>query len=158
MNEGQFTAKISNYGLQETKNGNVMAVVQFEFEDSESKRHKLSWRGSFNGGALEWTLKTLLICGLTGNDPTVIADGPSSGVLNMEKEFNITIKHEIGTDGKAYWKVAWVNEVGFSNLLTKAGAVAKLGDLRAQVAALRKETGYDKKAEIKQEKLEEIPF
>lgn len=158
MNEGQFTARISNYGLQETKNGNVMAVIQFEFEDSESKKQKLSWRGSFNGGALEWTLKTLLICGLFGNDPTVIADGPSSGALNMDKEFNITVKQEYGQDGKAYWKVTWVNEVGFSNLLNKAGAVAKLGDLRAQVAALRKETGYDKKPEIKQEKLEEIPF
>lgn len=158
MNEGQFTAKISNYGLQETKNGNVMAVVQFEFDDTESKRQKLSWRGSFNGGALEWTLKTLLICGLIGNDPTVIADGPSSGALNTDKEFNISVKHEIGNDGKAYWKVSWVNEVGFSNLLNKVSAVAKLGDLRAQVATLRKETGYDKKSEIKQQKLEEIPF
>lgn len=158
MNDGQFIAKISNYGLQETKNGNVMAVVQFEFEDHEHKRHKLSWRGSFNGGALEWTLKTLLICGLYGNDPTILADGPQSGALNTEKEYNITVKQEIGPDGKSYWKVAWVNEVGFSNLLSKAGAVAKLGDLRGQVAALRKETGYDKKPDIRQEKLEEIPF
>lgn len=158
MNEGQFIAKISNYGLQETSKGNVLAVIQFEFLDEESKKQKLSWRGSFNGGALEITLKTLLICGLVGNDPTVIADGPTSGTLNQEKEFSITVKHEYGQDGKAYWKVAWVNEVGFSNLLNKAGAAAKLGDLRGQVAALRKETGYDKKPEIKQEKLEEVPF
>jgi hypothetical protein len=158
----QHIAKIVNYGLQETKNGNVMAVVQFEFFD-DGQKHKLSWRGSFNGGALEWTVKTLLVCGLVGNDPSVIADGPESGALNMDKEFNITVKSETGSDGKLYWKVAWVNEAGFSNSLSRSSAVAKLGDLRAQVASYRKETGYDQskenlKSKREDQKLEELPF
>lgn len=156
MSEGQYIGKIINYGLQETKSGSVMAVIQFEFLDAEHKKHKLSWRGSFNGKALEWTLKTLLICGLYGNDPTIMADGPPSGALNMQKEFSITVKSEIGHDGKSYYKIAWINEIGFSNLLNKASAVAKLGDLRAQIAALRKDTGYENKPV--EEKLEDLPF
>lgn len=155
----QRIGKISNYALQETKAGGVMAVVQFEFLDDDGQRHKLSWRGSFTGGALEWTIKTLLICGLQGNDPTVMADGPSSGALNMDKDYSLTLKNEVGTDGKTYWKVAWVNPVGFSKSLDRASAVSRLGDLRGQIASLRKETGYDKKQEVvKEEKLEEIPF
>lgn len=157
--EGKFTGKIVDYGIQETKNKNLLAVIQFEFMGNDEKLHRNTWRGSFNGGALEITLKTLILCGLVGNDPAIIADGISSGALNTKKEYLLTLKNEIGSDGKTYTKISWVNDIGVqnSNLISRANATIKLGDLRAHLASLRKDLNQEKSQEVL-EKLGDLPF
>jgi hypothetical protein len=154
IHPGKYLGHIVNYGLRDAKDNGVMAVIEMDYKDSEGDLHRLIWRGSFSGTALQYTLKTLLVCGLD-RDAAVLADGPQSGALNMEKEFVITVSAE-EYQGKTYYRIAWINEPGLSNLLTRAEAVARLAGLnvQAEIMAMRAKTGYNKP----QPKLENLPF
>ena len=153
VHPGKYLGHIVNYGLRDAKDNGVMAVIEMDYKDSEGDQHRLIWRGSFAGTALQYTLKTLLVCGLD-RDPASLADGPQSGALNTDKEFVITVSSE-EYQGKTYYRIAWINEPGLSNLLTKAEAVSRLAGLnvQAELMAMRAKTGYKP-----QPKLENIPF
>ena len=156
IHPGKYLGQIVNYGLRDAKDNGVMAVIEMDYKDSENDPHRLIWRGSFSGTALQYTLKTLLVCGLD-RDAAALADGPQSGALNMEKEFVITVSAE-EYQGKTYYRIAWINEPGLSNLLTKAEAAQRLSgmNIQGELMALRKSTGYKPKAA--EPKMENLPF
>ena len=155
IHPGKYMARIVNYGLRDSKNNGVMALVEMEYKDSEGDPHRVLWRGAFAGQATQYTLKTLLICGLD-RDVSAMADGPESGVLNLQKDLMITVEPE-HYEGKTYYRIAWINEPGLSNLLSRAEAAQRLNgmNIQGELAALRKATGYKPKPEPK---LDNIPF
>lgn len=140
---GQYVAKIISHGISETKNGAPQATIQFGF-DVEGHQRRLTWYGSFKEGkAREITLKTLLECGLKGNNP--------AGDLEIGKEMYITVDDETGEDGKVRTKVKWVNSLGgVKNLLDTDLAKAKLGDLEGAIMKARQD--------LKIAEPDEIPF
>lgn len=111
---GKFLAKIKDYGVSKTKNGNPQVFVQFEFE-AEQATKTLTWYGSFVGGAKDITLKTLITMGLSPqnfNNLIAFNNGVASGMLNLEKPLEIDVQEEPKFDepGKMVTRIAWVND------------------------------------------------
>ena len=111
---GYYAAKILNYGLTKTKAGSPEPTIVFEVLE-DGNPHRVFWRSSLKDGpAREITLKALAICGFKNlRGFAYLADGIQSGLLDMEKEVQITVEHETNTEnGKRYAKVRWINESG----------------------------------------------
>lgn len=119
---GKYKAKIVDYGISESKAGLPIVNVRFGFGD-----HTLNWIGSLNEGkARQITVENLMKMGMTDADSMAdMADGPSSGVLNTEKELEIDVQTET-YDGKTTLRIKWINELGFRNSMTKDTFKAKL--------------------------------
>lgn len=167
VKEGDYKAKISGYGIRETQKGLPEPVIRFTLED-EGKPTSLNWRGSLNEGkAREITIKALLVCGLKTSDLSALADGPSSGALDMNKEVMIRVSPEVGMDGKTYMTVKWVNELGgaaFKAAITRDDAVKKMAGMNidADVMLIAQDNGYEVGGSVAakpaEAPLEEIPF
>ena len=140
---GRYTAKVIDYGIGETKDGNPQAAVTFSFQDSESKNRVMTWYGHFTDKTIEKTIDSLLICGLKGNDPRELGKGLEGGALDTNREVSIVVEHDQTQDGKTIAKVRWVNRLGGNAFkrMDQADVFRKLPDLRGQVVDRRKETG-----------------
>lgn len=167
LHPGHYIGKILNYGLREGKQFTVTAVIEMEFKDSENDLHRCNWYGSFTGDAKKHTLKALLICGLQ-RPVAELAMGPSGNALNTEKEYSIEVKAEV-YQGKTYYKIAWINPVGLTGLLSRADAMVRLQGLNldGEIAMMRSQMGAQapkqeqpkpQQAEPPQVPFEEIPF
>ena len=161
---GKYEARVCDYGIKATKAGDPAVVVRFKTETFE-----YNWQGTLKEGrGREITIDALLVCGLSTDDLTQLADGVDSKVLDTEKLVSITVELERNTnDGKDYPKIAWVNELGgggFKNEMTKEQAVAKMSgmNLKADVLKRRQEKGVTKPAASRAanggQPLDAIPF
>lgn len=145
--KGLYKAKVIGYALVETAKGLPSPAIKFELIVGEAKEH-LTWYGSLNEGtARNITGKALLVCGFSGTDISKMAEGPSSGVLDMAKEVLLDVDIETDTNGKKRNRVQWINELGgaaFQKAMTKATAVQKCAGLNfgADIMRLRQEHGY----------------
>jgi len=154
---GTFDAKLVDYGMNVAKSGTLMILMKFELQDEQNS--KIVWQGHLKqGSAHDITLKSLLVCGLKTNDLEAVAEGPISGVLDMDKTVSIVVEMEAGEDGKSYPRVKWINEVGgagFKSQITKSDAIQKMNgmNLKGELMKLRQDTGYSTNAVN-----EEIPF
>lgn len=149
---GIYEAKIIDYGIGTTKAGDPQMMILFEFNDLDNQRHEITWYGSVKSPkAQEITAKTLLYCGMTGNDPMEIADGVSTNILDAVTPVKITIELEPKQDGLGtFAKVAWVNRAGngaFAKRLSKSEAKVKLGalNLKGTMMIARQDTGIQDK-------------
>jgi hypothetical protein len=140
---GPYEAKIVDYGIGSTKAGNPQVAIVFQFEDDTTVRHRLTWYGHFTEKTLERTIDSLLICGMRGDDPRVLAGGPESGTLDMETEVSIVVEHEKDEEGHIRAKIRWINRAGGSSFrkMPQEDVKRKLPDLRGMVKMRRKETG-----------------
>lgn len=173
---GYYEAKIINYGIKKTKKGDPAPVIIFNAETEEGKQH-VFWSGSLNDGkARDITLKTLAICGFRNVSAfPYLAEGPSSGLLNMEKEVQITVEHESveEVDKKTgekiirkYAKVRWINESGggrFKEAIDVQHAKVLMMNMGLEADFLRiaSENGYETKSELVKPSAihsEDIPF
>lgn len=119
--------KIKDYGIQTIEKLNDAPKVQIQFDNG------LWWEGfiyKVDGEVNQKTLKTLFTCGFRGTDLDAVARGPESGILDMNKEFDLqTTEEQIGD--KVITKVEWVNDPEFSKFNRKVDAKkiggAKLG-------------------------------
>lgn len=110
---GKFDAKISDYGVSETKSGNPQVFVRFAFNDNDGAQKELTWYGSFVGGAKDITLKTLIYCGLKPQhfgQLVNLANGIASGMLDTQKVLNIDVQEEPKQDGGMRTVIQWVND------------------------------------------------
>lgn len=129
VNPGTYKATVVSHAISETKSGDPQAVVTFSFE-SEGKAHTIPWYGYFTEKTTAQTVKSLIICGLKGNNP--------AGPLEIGKEVNIVIEVEIDQQGKERNKVRWVNALGgIKNVIPQDMAKAKLAGLEGAVMAAR---------------------
>jgi hypothetical protein len=143
---GTYEAKVNDFGLTETKKGDPMAMIRFQYQDSEGDQHFITWYGTFvHEKAQEISCETLALCGYTSNNIADLAKGAQSGVLNQNKVVSITIAGE-EWEGKVRMKVKYVNPVGgagFRSQLTHADAVQKFKGVNigaAMSAAKKKHT------------------
>jgi hypothetical protein len=168
LHPGHYVGKIINYGLREGKQFTVTAVIEMEFKDTEGDLHRCNWYGSFSGDAKKHTFKALLVCGLQ-KGVTDLALGPAGGCLNTEKEYSIEVKAE-AYQGKTYYKIAWINPLGLTGLLSRADAMVRLQGLNldGEIAMMRAQMGaaapkQEQRPQAPQEpenrpSFEEIPF
>ena len=154
---GKYTARIKEYGLTESKNKTLQAVVEFEFADKEGEVKELAWFSSFKEGkGREITIDALLVCGLNNNLASIsdfekFNAGNGSGVLDQEKDIAITIEMtNKWKDGKETTEkiptIAWVNEMGGGALrekLAKEDLVKMMPGLNfgGEIAKARAEKG-----------------
>lgn len=105
---GTFTGRIVDCGIRETKGGEIEPVIRFKWDDADGDSKEWNWRGSLKDGkAREFTLKTLIACGFTGDDLSVLCDG--SAALNTQKEFSLVIAMDT-YNGKTTPKINYIND------------------------------------------------
>lgn len=156
VSPGKYTAKIKDYGLGTTQNGDPKAMILFTFKDQNGQDRELTWTGSLKEGrAREITIDALLVCGLKGDELSTLASGVEGSALSADQEVQIDVMTE-EYEGKAYSKIKWVNRLGgaaFREKMNHGMAVQKMAglNLKADVAARRKETGVT-------DKKEDLPF
>src|SRR5690606_13826997 len=109
---GIYNAKLVDYYIGKTNQGLPQAELWFEFEAEGTKR-TMPYFGTFKEGkGREITLKALLVCGLRGNDPSILTLGKEGNGLELGKEVSITISQENDQDGRARNRIQWVNPLG----------------------------------------------
>jgi hypothetical protein len=142
---GKYQARLANYWIGKTSAGLPQAELLFEFEIDGEPR-ELIWFGSFKEKARPYTLKALLYCGMKGDDPTSIADGPEGGALELGKEVLITIARETDDKGNPRLRINWINPLGgahFRERVNRGDLRNQLASLKGEMAAVRKETGIN---------------
>jgi hypothetical protein len=100
---GTYKAKIIDYGYFQKEGKNPSVMVQFQFVEQipnpafpttpDEEIRKLTWFGSFNGGARPITIKTLVeTLGFNGTDGTELLQGIGSNVLREDREYDLVIE------------------------------------------------------------------
>jgi hypothetical protein len=170
---GKYPAKIVDFGIWTGKDGTKApsAVVMFEYKTPGGEVKQITWFGSFNGGAREITVETLIRMGFTGKNGAELNQGNGSGVLNQaEDAFEIVLENDT-YQGKTTCKVRYINLPGgggFRAKMAEGEANVLMGglNLSGDFAAARAQAGAPKPAPkpaapIMQENFasqEDIPF
>lgn len=144
MQPGKYLAKVSDYGVKETKNGNPYIEVWFDVEGQGSVR----WNGFLTEKTINKTMEQLAYCGLKG-DFSAIADGPIGGALDRDQAVNITVEIQKDKEGNPtkYTQVKWINRASqpkFDAVQT-ASAKGKLTQFSGAWAAKKAELGIKPK-------------
>jgi hypothetical protein len=140
---GQYKAAIQSHAITETKEGKPQAHITFEFE-ADGREQTIGWFGSFSEKAAPHTIKALLTCGLTGNNP--------AGALEIGKEVSITIEDEVGQDGKTRSRVRWINPLSKPKAIISPDlAKTRLAQLEGAVMKARIDLNIKDEADV-------IPF
>jgi hypothetical protein len=129
---GTYKGTILSNAISETQAGLPQSTITFSVV-SDGRPHTITWFGSFKEGkAREITIKSLITCGLKGNNP--------AGDVEIGKEVSLVIDNEVDENGKSRTKVKWINPLGaVRNVIPKSAALAKLSELEGAVMALRQE-------------------
>lgn len=108
---GNFLGKITDYGISETKSNKPQVFVKFTFP-FEQGTSSLTWFSGFVGGQKDITLKALLDMGFApGSQLMALAQGPMSGLLNMDKDLSLDVQEEMKQDGSGMRTlIQWVND------------------------------------------------
>ena len=144
---GKYTAKVSDYGVKETKDKNPFVEVWFALEG----KGDVKWAGFLTEKTVERTLKTLAILGLKGPLET-IADGPIGKALDMNVEVEIEVELKAGTKdpSKKFAQVKWVNALRgakFDAAVT-ASVKNKLSKFAGNWAKVKGDMGVKNKPEV----------
>ena len=126
---GNFDAKIIDYGVSVSSANRPQVFVVFEFEYTNedtggSSMRKKAWYGSLHEGAVPITLKSLIQCGLRQSNfdkLDKLADGPSSGLLDMERHRQIEL-YEVPNyqdESKTDTKIHWINDPALAPTIKK---------------------------------------
>lgn len=142
---GSYPAKIIDYGIWKGAKG-PQAVVMFEYRMADGQVKNITWFGSFNGGAREFTVESLVRMGFTGKNGAELNGGKGSNVLNESMEFEIVIDNET-YQGKTNARVKFINLPGgsdrFRQKMAERGEAAVLMgglNLEADFMAARQKT------------------
>jgi hypothetical protein len=109
---GTYDAKVVDYGVIETKAGKPGVTVKFEFTDQDGTTQRLSWWGYFASEKnSQITCDTLALLGWSTNDPSDLAQGAGSGVLDEKREVSIVVAPETW-EGVTRMKVKYINALG----------------------------------------------
>lgn len=162
---GTYDARVVDYGVIETKAGKPGVTVKFEFADQDGTMQRLSWWGYFASERnSEITCETLAILGWSTNDPSDLAQGAGSGILDEEKEVSIVVAPETW-EGVTRMKIKYINALGGTMERMEKAEAKKLFNgmnLSGLAAAARKKHGAGQKTvpnmAPKFDDSEEIPF
>ncbi len=166
---GNYSAKIIDYGLWEGKKG-PMATIMFEYKLPEGAgTDRITWFGSFNGGAREITIDALIRCGFQGKSGVELNAGKGSGMLDEVKEFEIVVGNEPNPtkNNELQSRVKFINLPGgsmFREKMADGKAKILMGglNLEGDFMAARHKVGDSKPAPVASspnfDESEDIPF
>lgn len=164
---GTHSAKIIDYGISKTKEGLPQLLVNFGI-DSNGVLNRISWWGSFKEKAAPHTLKTLLQvfempCPNPGDVSAQLSkiaeQGKDSGLLNMEKNYDLVLEEQPDQAGKNRIRVRYVNNPGSGVGKFEKLAAAEAKNLFAGLAGVAAELKADSPGLFKAPKKEDtIPF
>lgn len=157
LKPGKHLAKIVDCGLLKGKNGPVSALV-FRSKDEHGNPVDMTWFGSFQGGAKEITLRTLVQCGskatssaeLSGELNRYQGEGQELKPIafNTKDDFEIDVKLEPNPqkNNALEARIAWVNlpgGSGFRKTMSQGESAALLGgiSLGADLLSARQKAG-----------------
>ncbi len=154
---GKYEAKVVDYGMRFSHNGNLSMVIGFAFnQDGEEKR--LAWFGSFKEGkARDITFKTLIVCGLKSDDIDSLAEGPTSGLLDTDKSVEIDIGVGFDSNGQQQTRIKWVNELGggiWNDLASAQDVKSHTCGLKAEFASALRKQNITRNEDV----IDKIPF
>lgn len=131
---GIYPCKVIDHAITKSSQGHPMVAVALEVKSPEGPTI-MNWFGSFNGGAREITVETLVKCGFKGSDPSELAriDPGSPMCLDGTLELECTIKHEPNPkrNNAIQARVAFINLPGASGFkkLARPEVVSLFGGL-----------------------------
>lgn len=136
---GRYTAKVVEYGVPQLEpNQKPHIVLVFEYEETPGVKKRISAYRYLTGGAVEYTLKDLLTCGLKSNSVSSLTRPEAF----WDKEVSIVLEDE-EYQGKKRTKVKWINEVGGAKWanMQPMEADAQFAQYDNYIAAMRQEMG-----------------
>jgi Zn-dependent M28 family amino/carboxypeptidase len=164
---GYYMAKIGNYGIKKTKAGDPAPTIVFEV-NVDGANHRVFWQGTLKDGpGRDITMKALAVCGFTNVRAfPYLADGLSSGLLDVKKEVQITVEHEKAIDDpeKVYPRVKWINDAGggkFKDAISTQDAITLMQGmgLEGDFMRIAQENGFKVSHDpVKAKKKEADPF
>lgn len=142
--------KLLDYRCEQTSKGEPRVVLIFGYGDNFDQ--KVYWNGYFTEKTKKTTIDTLLLLGIQTDDVEDLAKGREAGLLDLDKEVQLTLAEE-EYEGKKTLKVRWVNEVGgggFSKRILEGDAINKLKELNVKFDLMeaRKKKGVPSKKDI----------
>lgn len=134
MNPGKYKAKILDYGVVEGTKGAQVKVV-FGLENAGN----FSYFGGLGEKQLSFTTKNLMIMGATPNNIDKVEAGPSGGVLDQNKIFELVIENN-SWNGKTTQRIKYINDTtierkGNQAFVKGGGLLSSLKNVAAQIAA-----------------------
>lgn len=146
IGKGKYLGKIIDCGLLKNSKGDPMAVIMFEVRDHDGTTKNMTWFGSFNGKAREFTVDALVRCGFESNKLADLNNGKV--VLNCEIDFELVIDMQPNPkkDNALEPRIQWINlpgGSGFSEKMNQSDAVQLCAglDLGADFMAARQKLG-----------------
>jgi len=138
---GKYKAKITDYGLVESKNGNLQVFISFKAEDFSLSYFQTATQDK----SKEILALNLVTCGFTGND---LDDLYVDGALDKEKELIIVVKLEPDQKGEMRPRIQFINDPaksGIKGQLDKKEAISKLRELKMKgfIAEAKSKLGVD---------------
>lgn len=131
--EGKFLAEVREHAIQVATTGTEQLCVKFETEFG------VLWAWfAFTEAAAPHTIKKIRAMGYAGDDIGELADG----VVLVGNKCEVTVKHEMGQDGRPRAKVSWVAPEGGERMVSDdraAQAVRKYNALLRSVPPVEKE-------------------
>ena len=147
---GRHSAKVIDYGLGETKNGDPQVKIRFKLDGDGSE---ITWFGSLKEGrAREITIDALLVCGMVGDDLNDLSGGAGSGILNEKKSVSIVVEDE-EYNGKTTTKVKWINDIDGGGRSLAPDKKPLLKSMKGDILARRAQRG-----KVDSKDNEELPF
>jgi predicted small lipoprotein YifL len=144
---GKYTAKVSDWGVKETKAGKPYVEVWFNIKGQGDIR----WSGHLTEKTIERTLKSLAMCGLKGS-LELVADGPVGKALdmNVEVEIETELKPDVKDPSKKWPNVKWINTTRTAKFdaAVSASAKTKLSQYAGNWAKIKGELKINKNKDI----------
>lgn len=137
MEAGKYNAKIKSYGLVTSPKGSPQVQVEFGIENGGN----FSWFGNLGTpGQQEFTTKCLLTMGANASNIDKVENGIASGVLNVEKIYQIVIEDR-EYKGKVFKQIKYINDLSAprgiaKTYITGTGALNVLKGQAAQLSAI----------------------
>ena len=153
---GSYKGKIADYGVKRTSKGDPAPTIVFDVATGvDGVTQRVFWQGSWNGAAMDYCMEALLVCGLRSpSDLSSLAEGRSSGVLDTDASFDLTIEVDVNQNDptKKYNKVRWINAEGGKKFKDTISAsefqVEVVGrNLAADFMRVAQAKGYDLKSQ-----------
>jgi hypothetical protein len=146
--EGKFKAKPINGGFGKTKNGTLLAIINFRVSLPEEEK-EYSWEFPVSEKSLDTVLKSVMACGYTGSNLDDFANGKG---LDKNVFVEVDIQREVFVNDKgeekSKLKIKWVNPINSGKeILAASDTIMMLKGLNieASMMALRMKTGMTAK-------------
>lgn len=160
LSAGVYKGRISDYGVKRTSKGDPAPTIVFDVAGPDGSTQRVFWQGSWNGNAMDYCMEALLVCGLRSQQDLVkLADGKSSGVLDTDATFDLTIEVDVNQNdpSKRYNKIRWINAEGgkkFKDTISSSEFAMEVTgrNLAADLMRVAQAKGYNLKSQSQRER------